>query len=476
MEKKNKILIALIAVLSVLIIIVGLLCIDARHPEIVLKGRASETLEYGESYIEPGYEAMSIGKLFGVGKKPPEVTVDGSVDVTKLGTYDLTYTARCMGRSISEKRTVTHVDTKPPEITLAHTEGYIPSWMDGYIEEGFTANDNYDGDLSARVERTELSDRVVYTVEDSSGNKTEQERPIAYGIGAPRITLNGAADMKMYATTYFSDPGWSAYDENGNDMSAYVQVSGEVCPYAVGDYQLVYSVTNAKGDSVSEKRNVTVLPVETPNTVKPGTKTIYLTFDDGPGPYTDELLDILGRYGVKATFFVTACDRDYSDMIGRAYREGHSIGVHTYSHDYSSIYASEQAYFNDFQATQELIYAQTGEYTQLFRFPGGSSNTVSSFNPGIMSRLASYMTNMGYKYFDWNVTSGDAGETTDTKKIIQNIKDGCSGLTTSVVLQHDIKNYSVAAVEDIIIWGLENGYQFLPLDITSYGAHHGISN
>jgi len=163
-------------------------------------------------------------------------------------------------------------------------------------------------------------------------------------------------------------------------------------------------------------------------------------------------------------------------MIGRAYREGHSIGVHTYSHDYSSIYSSEQAYFNDFYATEELIYAQTGEYTQLFRFPGGSSNTVSSFNPGIMSRLASYMTNMGYKYFDWNVLSGDAGETTDTKKIIENIEEGCEGMTTSVVLQHDIKNYSVAAVEDVIIWGLENGYQFLPMDITSYGAHHGISN
>lgn len=205
-------------------------------------------------------------------------------------------------------------------------------------------------------------------------------------------------------------------------------------------------------------------------------KTIYLTFDDGPSPYTDALLDVLAKYNAKATFFVTATFPEYEDCIGRAYREGHAIGVHTASHDYYSIYASEEAFFKDFFIVEDIIYGQTGKYSRLFRFPGGSSNTVSRFNPGIMSRLAKAMTDMGYKYFDWDVSSGDAGETTKTSVVIENVIARCTGRTTAVVLQHDIKNFSVDAVEKIILWGLQNGYTFAALDLTSPGAHQEIAN
>ena len=218
------------------------------------------------------------------------------------------------------------------------------------------------------------------------------------------------------------------------------------------------------------------MAAERPEVKKPDKKTIYLTFDDGPGPYTEQLLDILSEYGAKATFFVTGTDTRYSDMIGRAYREGHSIGVHTYTHDYNSIYSSEQAFFDDFNAVEQLIYEQTGSYTSLFRFPGGSSNTVSGFNPGIMSRLSRALDDMGYRYFDWNVSSGDAGSTTVSSEVSENVINGCTGRKASVVLQHDIKDYSVAAVEDIIIWGLNNGYSFKALDMTSPDAHHGLNN
>ena len=223
-------------------------------------------------------------------------------------------------------------------------------------------------------------------------------------------------------------------------------------------------------------RTVTVLPAPLPETVEPDEKTIYLTFDDGPGPYTDDLLDLLQAYNVKATFFVTCLNEKYQDMVGRAANEGHSIGVHTASHNYRAIYAGEDAFFQDFNAVEEMIKEQTGAYTSLCRFPGGSSNTVSSFNPGIMTRLAKAVTDMGYQYFDWNVSSGDAGETTDTNQVAANIINGCTGRKASVVLQHDIKDYSVAAVEQVINWGLSNGYTFRPLDLTSPGAHHGIAN
>ena len=188
---------------------------------------------------------------------------------------------------------------------------------------------------------------------------------------------------------------------------------------------------------------------------------------------------MLARYNVKATFFVTALNSDYEDMIGRAYNEGHSIAVHTYSHDYRKIYASEKAFFDDFNAMEDVIYRQTGQYTKLCRFPGGSSNTVSQFNPGIMSRLVNIMNDMGYKYFDWNVDSDDAGVTKWTDGVYSNVVQGCRdtyGYGYSLVLQHDVKDYSVAAIESIINWGLNNGYTFAALDMTSPAAHHGLYN
>ena len=291
------------------------------------------------------------------------------------------------------------------------------------------------------------------------------------------IRLEGGEEVNIPASFSFSDPGYEATDESGNDLTAYVQVTGEVTPWIVGSYELNYYIMNEQGETATAKRTVNIIPQTTVPTVVPEEKTIYLTFDDGPGPYTEQLLNVLANYGVKATFFVTGNGPEYNDLIGRAYREGHAIGVHSYTHDYSRIYSSEEAFFEDFLQTEQLIYEQTGAYTNLFRFPGGSSNTVSrNYNRGIMSRLVRYMTDMGYVFFDWNVSSGDAGETTSTYWVGENVKDGCSENTVNVVLQHDIKGFSVDAVANIIIWGRNHGYTFKALDESSYGAHHGTNN
>ena len=123
-----------------------------------------------------------------------------------------------------------------------------------------------------------------------------------------------------------------------------------------------------------------------------------------------------------------------------------------------------------------MIYECTGIRTTLVRFPGGSSNKVSSFNPGIMSRLTEELTMRGFQYFDWNVSSGDSG-TTNTAKILENLKKGISSKKCSVVLQHpETRAFSMAALEDLILWALENGYTFLALDATSPGMHHSVNN
>jgi len=210
-------------------------------------------------------------------------------------------------------------------------------------------------------------------------------------------------------------------------------------------------------------------------------KTVYLTFDDGPGKYTGQLLDILAEYGAKATFFTTSTYPDSQLLIRREAEEGHTVAVHSFSHKYSQIYASADAFWQDYGQQSEAIEFATGAKPRFLRFPGGSSNTVSAnYCKGIMTELADEAGAAGLRYVDWNVYSGDAGETTDADTIAQNVIDGILRNTKndnpSVVLQHDTKNFSVQAVEKILQWGVENGYTFLPLTTESPVCHHQIAN
>ena len=476
-KKSRRGLIIFIVVLAWLLLMASLTVLaDGRTVRFYMSGEQEMTIEQGTEYTEPGIYAVSSGRIFGEGKRHLEIVTSGSVDTGVLGSYVIDYSVASFLGNFSTSRLINVVDTQAPTIELEYVEGYEPSWIDGYVEEGYKAYDSYDGDITDKVKRQQLADRIVYSVEDSSGNRAEVERPMPDYRDTPLITLNGGEYVELLAGTPFEEPGYSAMDGMGNDLTAHVYAEGEVKQWITGEYYLTYSLVSGSGDAVSTTRVVNVLPHTLPETVQPEGRTIYLTFDDGPGPYTGRLLDILSAYGVPATFFVTAADSRYYDLIGRAHREGHSVGVHTATHNYQQIYASEEAWFEDFFTMQEIIYQQTGEYTKLFRFPGGSSNTVSNFNPGIMSRLAKIMQDMGYKFFDWNVSSGDAGETNDTQKIIENITNGCASHSVSVVLQHDIKDYSVSAVEQVIIWGKNNGYSFRALDMSSPDAHHGINN
>lgn len=206
-------------------------------------------------------------------------------------------------------------------------------------------------------------------------------------------------------------------------------------------------------------------------------RIIYLTFDDGPSEWTGELLDVLARYDVKATFFVTGAGRD--DLISRAFNEGHAIGIHTSSHVYSYIYANPENFWADFGVVADRIARLTGEGTKLMRFPGGSSNTVSRLYDGgarIMSRLSREAVARGYAYFDWNVDSGDAGGALSADEVFARVTSGLRPNGPSVVLQHDTKKFSVEAVGRIIEYGLSQGYVFDKLDVSSYAARHGINN
>lgn len=212
-----------------------------------------------------------------------------------------------------------------------------------------------------------------------------------------------------------------------------------------------------------------------PVTLPPATKACYLTFDDGPCDNTLQILDILSRYGVKATFFVKGTGK--AEYLKNIYNAGHAVGLHTYSHVYESLYASDDAYFTDLNAVSAVVEQQLGIKSMLIRFPGGSSNVVSKkYCQGIMSRLSASVTAAGYAYFDWNVDSGDAAGAS-TAKIISNVINQASKKSGAIcVLMHDIKKNTTAALPSVIEGLQQRGFCFEPLTAESFGFHHGVNN
>ena len=203
---------------------------------------------------------------------------------------------------------------------------------------------------------------------------------------------------------------------------------------------------------------------------------IYLTFDDGPNEgTTNVILDILKEEGVKATFFVTCKGPD--ELIKREYKEGHTVALHTASHDYATVYASDDAYFNDLKRVQDRVKNLTGFESKIVRFPGGSSNTISRrYSSGIMSRLTTELLNRGYKYYDWNISSGDAGSTTDPSGVYSNVVNSLRTDRANMILMHDIKSYTRDALRDIIRYGKNNGYRFERITLDTEMVTQRVNN
>ena len=445
--------------------------------ELTPVGQREMVLQYGEPYGERGASVKLYGSLVlrdGVDLDIP-VTVDGSINEDRIGTYTVEYSVDYHGLRGKTERTVRVIDTTPPSITLKSIPGHNTVVGEAYEEEGYSAYDHYDGNITDRVSVREENGFVIYTAMDSSGNKTSVRRKIRYyDPTPPMLTLLGSHTIYIDAGSEYQEPGFTAVDNADGDVTARVSAEGEVNRYLSGTYTIHYSVADSNGNHSSAERTVVVVPKPQPDTVKPGNKVIYLTFDDGPSRYTEELLEILEKYNVKATFFVV--NSDYVHLISKIAQDGHAIGIHSVTHNYQKIYESEEAFFADCQRMQHIISEHCGVETTLLRFPGGSSNTVSRFNPGIMTRLSQAAEDMGYQYFDWNVDSDDAGRTHTAEGVFENVVAGVERQNISVVLQHDTKGYSVEAVEQIIAWGIANGYTFLPLDATSPECHHGINN
>lgn len=210
--------------------------------------------------------------------------------------------------------------------------------------------------------------------------------------------------------------------------------------------------------------------------------TIYLTFDDGPSvEITPYILDILQAKGIHATFFIVGYEPGdiREELVQRIVDEDHSLGLHGESHTYSKIYTSIEALESNFVILQDKIYESTGLRPIIIRFPGGSSNTVSKhYCKGIMTEASTYFSKKGFVYFDWNVDSQDAGGAKTSDEVFENVTSGLRPGRRNIVLMHDSssKIHTLEALEAIIDYGLENGYEFKVITSETESMGHTIAN
>lgn len=201
-----------------------------------------------------------------------------------------------------------------------------------------------------------------------------------------------------------------------------------------------------------------------------GQKVCYLTFDDGPNTtITPQVLDVLRKYDVKATFFMLGyLMEDNSDMARRIYEEGHLLANHTYSHIYEDIYESTDAFMSEIRETEDLILKtldSEDEYFPIVRFPGGS-HEVGKYK-SIKGELKDVLEEEGYYHCDWNSLNGDAeGKEKDADGLFEYFEKNTSTSKNAVVLMHDTvsKQATVDSLGKIIEYMLEEGYVFLRLD------------
>jgi len=246
--------------------------------------------------------------------------------------------------------------------------------------------------------------------------------------------------------------------EKGYSDEEILALIGEKNPSVFDSY---IEKTKAERNAPAYTKMYDDLYVEAPTEVRElKDNTVYLTFDDGPSQYTLEIVRLLDEYDVKATFFMSGSESPEGMEIMRKVAEsGHTIGIHSMSHDYDEIYASPEAFLEDMDRTAANIYEATGVKPDMYRFAGGSKN---NHNKEVYDEIVAEVERRGYVYYDWNVSGEDATEGATWTSIYRNVLDGVEQHDSSIVLLHNKYN-TLTVTEDLLIALKNRGYEFAAL-------------
>ena len=427
---------------------------------------------FGKDFSDLGFKIV---------KNDEEICIEGieydivsDVDSTKMGEYTIKYHIKYEDKEYDLERKVNIVDDEAPiietnleEVTLGYCDNELISNLE------YSASDNFDGILTDKVQKNESDDKYVLSVTDSNGNTTTKELKKKMGEKPNnKIVLNGRASISLELGDTYEEAGAYLTDGCGEPIEGEVVTSGSVDSNKVGKYTITYKLKD--NDNIKNTRTITVYK-ETAKQAT-GSGVIYLTFDDGPSVYTSKILNVLDKYNIKATFFVTNQFSGYKNMIGEEYRRGHTIGVHSLTHNYN-IYQSSQSYWNDFDAMNNIIEEQTGKKTTLLRFPGVTNNHMANKTAGKvgMSTIVNEVNEKGLHYFDWNVSVEDNGSCSSVANkqacIIKNFKTYINPNRENFVLMHDMKSYTADGLETMIQYAINMGYKFKPITEDTNPVH-----
>lgn len=412
------------------------------------------------------------------GYEMEDIVIDDSeVNLEKLGTYVIQY--KINDNKYELKLEV--VDTQAPTFDIHDLD--IDLGMSVNVEDMVeSVKDQTKTKVSFKEDYSfqEAGEhKVIVAVEDEAGNITEkeaivnivkdEEKPALTGLKDLTVALNGKID-------YLS--GIKAIDNRDPKPKMSVD-SSQVNLKKVGTYSIQYTVIDRSGNQNTYTKKISVVENKPVATVgQNGNKVVYLTFDDGPSSNTAKILKVLDQYNAKATFFVTGNGQKYNYLIKEAHNKGHTIGLHTYTHSYSKVYASVNAYFSDLDKIGQMVKQQIGFVPKYIRFPGGASNTVSrKYCKGIMSNLTKEVQNRGYQYYDWNASTGDASGNNIAVKSL--VKQGTASKANNImILAHDTqaKSTTVEALPQIIEHYQSLGYVFKGIDDNTFTPHQHVNN
>ena len=380
---------------------------------------------------------------FVVGGKAKDVKTEGKVDTNKEGKYTVYYV---YGKQ-KVKAEVEVKDTKAPELKMK--DSYTTELPKDIKPEDFVESVKDASDVTLEFVGQDSWEKkgkygVTVAATDSDGHKTEGKSTLNLEEDTTGPTIEGADDKELaQGDTMDFNEGVTIKDDMDPEPTLEVQGADKVDFATPGTYIVTYLAKDRSGNETKIERKIKVK-----------------------------------EKNAKATFFVTGNNQEHDDMIKRAFSEGHSIGLHTYTHDYATVYASEDAYFADLQKVSDLVESITGTKSMIIRFPGGSSNTVSAkYVKGLMTTLTKAVRDKGYQYFDWNCDSTDAsGNNVPVEKLVSNATSCTANHVDILMHDTDAKDTTVQALPQIIDYYRSQGYTFKGLTVDSVAAHHGVNN
>ncbi len=398
---------------------------------------------------------------------------DSQLDITQVGTYPV----QCIYQNKKYKLNIKIVDTKPPTfetlpLSIELNEHINPNLLVQNIQDD-TKTTVY---LKDKYPTHTVGEMVVTViVEDECKNITKKDTIVT--ILPPDTTPPTIVGTTNLTTTIGKDVNYMKNVEVKDDRDTNPSLKIDSSNVNIHKHG-IYPVTYIAKDKSGNKTTVQIKLHVNEEINQPNEKVVYLTFDDGPSQNTKKILDVLNQYNVKATFFVTGANQNYYHLIKEAHDQGHTIGLHTFSHSYASVYSSTDAYFDDLGKIASIVQEQIGYIPPYVRFPGGSSNTISAkYTKGIMSELSHMLHQQGYEYYDWNISSGDAdGDHVPVEELVK--QSTSTNTKKAMILFHDTnaKKTTIEALPIIIEHYLNKGYRFEAIQENSFIPHHNINN